>query len=224
VLLRHRDATPATLAHRVAALRSLLRLAHEIGYLAANPGPLLRTRAVPRTIAARILEPDQVVELLAAARTPRDRLVVRVLYVGAVRVSELVGLDWEHVRFHDGAASATINGKGGRTREIALSAGTAAELERFGPEPRAGAIFRTRTGGRLSARDVRRIVIRAARAAGIPGNVSPHWLRHSLATHATARGAPVPMVAAHLGHASIATTSAYLHVRPRPELSQWIDL
>ena len=59
-----------------------------------------------------------------------------------------------------------------------------------------------------------RIVREASQRAGIPANVSTHWLRHAHASHALDRGAPIHLVQATLGHRSVATTSRYLHARP----------
>jgi integrase/recombinase XerD len=61
---------------------------------------------------------------------------------------------------------------------------------------------------------IERIVARAAQRAGIEGRVSPHWLRHAHATHALERGAPIHLVQATLGHASVTITGHYLHARP----------
>ncbi len=60
-----------------------------------------------------------------------------------------------------------------------------------------------------------RIVKAAAKRAGLPPDVSPHWLRRAHASHALDRGTPISLVQATLGHASIATTDKYL--QPRPE-------
>ena len=59
-----------------------------------------------------------------------------------------------------------------------------------------------------------RIVQRAAKRAHLEAGISPHWLRHAHATHALDRGAPIHLVQATLGHASVATTGRYLHARP----------
>jgi integrase/recombinase XerD len=75
-------------------------------------------------------------------------------------------------------------------------------------------IFVSRKGGRLSERTVHDMVKRAAKAAGINENVSPHWLRHAHGSHAIERGASLPEVQATLGHGNIGTTSGYLHARP----------
>jgi integrase/recombinase XerD len=69
-----------------------------------------------------------------------------------------------------------------------------------------------------------RIVAKAAARAGLELSVSPHWLRHSHATHALERGAPIHLVAATLGHASVATTGKYLHARPTDSSSNYLAI
>ena len=76
------------------------------------------------------------------------------------------------------------------------------------------AVFRSRRGGPLDPSRVRRIVYAAARKAGLEQRVSPHWMRHAHASHALDRRAPIHLVQATLGHASVATTGRYLHARP----------
>jgi site-specific recombinase XerD len=66
----------------------------------------------------------------------------------------------------------------------------------------------------LDCSRILQIVREAARRAGIDAPVSPHWLRHAHASHALDHGAPLHLVQATLGHASVATTSRYLHARP----------
>jgi integrase/recombinase XerD len=69
-------------------------------------------------------------------------------------------------------------------------------------------------GGSLDVSQVRRIVYLAARQAGLEQKVSPHWMRHAHASHALDRNAPIHLVQATLGHASVSTTGRYLHARP----------
>jgi integrase/recombinase XerD len=77
-------------------------------------------------------------------------------------------------------------------------------------------VFRSKRSARpLDDRQARRLVVAAAQRAGLPAGVSPHWLRHAHATHAPEHGgASVALVRDSLGHASVATTSRYLHARP----------
>ena len=85
-------------------------------------------------------------------------------------------------------------------------------------------MFRSRRGGHLHPSQLLRIVRRAAKRAGITKAVSPHWLRHGHASHALDRGAPIHLVQATLGHASVATTGRYLHARPSESSSTYLSL
>ena len=117
----------------------------------------------------------------------------------------------------------TVLGKVGKTRAVLLPAGVWHELlARRGAAGPDEPVFRSRTGGPLDPSQVLRIVKAAARRAGIDANVSPHWLRHGHASHALDRGAPVHLVAATLGHASIATTGRYAHARPSDSSSRYL--
>ena len=68
------------------------------------------------------------------------------------------------------------------------------------------------------------IVRQAAKQAGVTGTVSPHWLRHAHASHALDHGAPIHLVQATLGHASVSTTSAYLHARPGDSSARYLTV
>jgi integrase len=83
-------------------------------------------------------------------------------------------------------------------------------------------VFRSRTGGALTARQAQRLVEAAAKRAGLRAGVSPHWLRHAHATPALERGAPIHLVQATLGHASVATTGRYLHARPTDSSARYL--
>jgi hypothetical protein len=130
-----------------------------------------------------------VVALEAVEDRPRDHALIRLLYNGGLRVSELVTLRWRNLV--EGVASVT--GKGAKTRVVRLSRGTWAELQAL------------RTAETIGGDRVFPIT-------DVP--VSPHFLRHSHGTHALRRGADLATVRDTLGHASIATTSRYLHARP----------
>lgn len=219
----------ATTTRRISSLRSLLSFGHRVGYLEINIGAVIQTAPAPNKLAERILEPDEVLRLLAAAsdsprQGARDHLFCRMAYVSGARVSELVRLDWDHVHpASDGGATLTLRVKGGKTRHIWITEGTAAELAGFKPEGAEGPIFRSRYGGRLAVRDAERLVEAAAARAGLR-KVSPHWLRHGHATHSLERGATILEVSSDLGHASVATTSRYLHARPGPGSARFLGL
>ncbi len=119
----------------------------------------------------------------------------------------------------------TVLGKGGKTNTILLPAPVWRCLmsitREAGPDT---AVFCSRKGAHLHPTQVRRIVRKAAKRAGIEKSVSPHWMRHAHASHALDRGAPIHLVQATLAHSSVATTGRYLHARPTESSSTYLPL
>jgi site-specific recombinase XerD len=85
-------------------------------------------------------------------------------------------------------------------------------------------VFRSRQGGALYASQVHRIVKAAAARAGLAAEVSAHWLRNAHASHSLDRGAPIHLVQATLGHASVSTTGRYLHASPSDSSARYIAM
>jgi len=213
----------ATQARRLSALKSLLSFGHRTGYLAVNVGAALRLPKVRGTLAERILDIDAVLHLLAGERNLRNKALLRLLYLGGLRISEACGLRVRDLQPNGDAGQVTVFGKGGKTRVVLLKAGIWTDLARLrGADPDA-AVFRSREGGgALDPSQVHRIVKRAAKRADLSDKVSAHWLRHAHVSHALDRGAPVHLVQATVGHASLATTSRYAHARPTDSSSRYL--
>ncbi len=186
----------------------------------ASPIPKQFKVAVPReTLVERILTVSEVKALIEHEKEPRNRLILKTLYQTGVRVSELCGLRWKDLtpRPEINTVQLTVYGKRGKTRHITLKPELATELEKLREEALGAVpIFTSAQGNPLAPAHIHRIVKRAAAKAQLPSadKVSPHWLRHAHATHALDRGAPLRLVQATLGHASLDTTSKYLHIRP----------
>jgi integrase/recombinase XerD len=217
------DVAPATRARYLSAVKSLLAFGHRIGYLSLDVGALVKLPPVKNTLAERILDEPTTQRILALEPDRRNRAILRLLYAGGLRRSELVGLRWRDLQPRDQSGQVTVFGKGGKTRSVLLPASVWRELLALRGE--AGAddpVFRSRKGGPLDPSQVLRIVRAAAARAGLHAKVSPHWLRHGHATHALERGAPVHLVAATLGHASIATTGKYAHARPTDSSARYL--
>lgn len=157
------------------------------------------------------------------------------LYYGALRLAELSGLKWRNLQQGDSGGILTVFGKGGKTRSVMIPQAIFDEIRALKPE---GAGYddpvfaaRNRWGGpshlsidgRIKPRRVEYMVRDAAIRAGIDKPVSPHWLRHSHATHALDNGAPIHLVQKTLGHSSLASTEKYLHVRPGTSSSTYLD-
>ncbi len=197
-----------TLLRRIASLRTFYRFMEQRGYVEQNPVEVERPRV--RRALPSVLTREEVRRLIESAEGERDRLILRTLYVTGMRVGELCELTWDRVNLED-EVILVRSGKGGKDRVVLIDADTAKLL----------ADLRASTGnsnGRVfpvSPRTVQRIVRAAAKRAGIDKKVTPHTLRHSLATHLLEAGADIRAIQELLGHASLSTTQIYTHVSTR---------
>jgi integrase/recombinase XerD len=215
--------SPAARARRLSAVKSLLAYAHRLGYLPFDVGAPVRLPPVKAALAERIVEPEAVHRLLALEADARNHALLRLLYLGGLRVSEACALRWRDLAPRDDAGQVTVFGKGGRTRVVLLPAGVWRELSALrGSAGQDDPVFRSAKGGHLDPSQVHRVVKAAATRAGLPPGLSAHWLRHAHASHALDRGAPVSLVQATLGHASVATTGRYLHARPNDSSARYL--
>jgi integrase/recombinase XerD len=215
---------PASQNRALTAVKSLLAFGHEVGYLPFNVGAAVKLRPNRDSLAQRILEESEVAKLIEAAREGRDRVLLKLLYVAGVRVSEVCGLQWCDAVPRTEGGQITVFGKGGRTRTVLLKPKVWEQvLSIRGDAGPVDAIFPSRKGGgHLDPSQVRRIVYAAAQKAGLEQKVSPHWMRHAHASHALDRSAPIHLVQATLGHASVSTTGRYLHARPTESSSFYL--
>ncbi len=218
--LTDRGLAPATVRRRLAAARAFLR--HRAGEGARTIGvrdvPLPRERRrVPRALTA-----EQTIKLVEMPdATPlglRDRAALELLYGAGLRVSELVGLRPQDVDRETGLVRCL--GKGSRERIVPCGRGATDAVTRYlvrgrpflGPVPQRDALVLNNRGRRISRQGVFDIVRRHAAAAGLPGWVGPHSLRHAFATHLVEGGCDLRTVQELLGHQRIGTTEIYTHV------------
>jgi integrase/recombinase XerC len=155
---------------------------------------------------------------VAEAVRCRDQAILELLYATGVRVSELCGLDLDHVDRERHVVR--VVGKGGKERSVPYGLPAAQALDRYVSTAR-GMLARSSSGralllgskgARINPRVVRRIVtmrLAASEAGAVHG---PHALRHSAATHLLEGGADLRSVQELLGHATLATTQIYTHV------------
>lgn len=157
---------------------------------------------------------------LAEERKLRDAALLEVAYSSGLRVSELVGLDLEHLRL-DLNLVRVAKGKGGKERLVPLGQKAAQAVRdylavraKFLAKKRAAAdaLFLSQKGGRLSARQVERIVAQSLGDLQVGRRVSTHALRHAMATHLLEGGADLRSVQEMLGHESLSTTQKYTHL------------
>lgn len=224
VELEQGNLKPASQNRALTAVKSLLSFGQETGYLPFNVGSAVKLRPNRDSLAQRILEESEVSKLIEAAPEGRNRVLLKLLYIAGVRVGELCGLKWCDAMPRTEGGQITVFGKRGKTRTILLKPKFWSQLLSIRGEAGAvDAIFRSRKGGgHLDASQVRRIVYTAAKKAGLEQKVSPHWMRHAHASHALDRRAPIHLVQATLGHASVSTTGRYLHARPTESSSFYL--
>ena len=225
------DAHPALSAssagRAVVAVRGLHRFALREGLVTVDVAheitPPMPAQRLPKAISV-----DDVERLLEAASfndTPlaiRDRALIEVLYGTGARISEAVGLALEDVDL--AGRSVTLAGKGGKQRRVPLGSYAIAAVEAYlvrarpllsengCPRSRRVRCFLNARGGPLSRQSAWAVLRAAAERAGLRGDLSPHTLRHSFATHLMEGGADVRVVQELLGHASVTTTQIYTRV------------
>lgn len=219
--------SPNTQRTAIASVKSLLSFANKIGVIPENVGRIMNFPKARDTLSERILSEEEVKTILSLETSQRNRAIMTLLYFGGLRVSELCQLLWKDLQPRGKSGQVTVYGKGGKTRTVLLNADVFHQVEQLrGDANLDDFVFRSRQGDQqgqnLDRSQVYRIVSAAAKRAGIQAPVSPHWLRHAHATHSLERGAPIHLVQQTLGHASIATTSRYLHARPNDSSSLYL--
>lgn len=216
---------PTTINRRMAAAKSLLSFAHRIGYLPFNVGAAVRTMPVRPDLASRTLTREQVNKLIDAVPLHRDRAMLKTIYQTGCRAAEACGIRAKDLRQRPQGGQITVYGKRGKERTILISPVLYRELAAMiqpGQEDSELPLFPNRHGKAVSPRYVQKVIEAAAKKAKL-GKVSPHWLRHSHATHAVDNGCPLPVVRDTLGHASLTVTSRYVHALPHTSSSQFLN-
>ena len=211
--------------YHLIALRSFLRFCAKRNWETLQPDKieLARTKRPQVTF----LTSEELERLTSQPDTSklnglRDRAILELLFSSGLRVSELVGLDRDHVNLK--RREFMVRGKGQKDRPIFISPEAADWIQKYldmrtdNTKPMfirySGSKQVDNSGNftRLTARSIQRMVSRYAKLAGITKHVSPHTLRHSFATDLLMNGADLRSVQAMLGHSNIATTQIYTHV------------
>ncbi|MCS7040666.1 MAG: site-specific tyrosine recombinase XerD [Anaerolineae bacterium] len=222
--MREREYAGTTIARKSAAVRSFFAFLLSQHRLTADPTAELDAPKVTRSL-PQALSPGEV-ELLLAAPDPstpiglRDKALLELLYATGLRVSEVVGLDLDDVDLQSGTLRCV--GKGNKERVLPLYQRVLNVLRDYVTIARPHlqvredeqAFFLNHRGQRLTRQGLWLIIKQYVDRAGIQGEVTPHTLRHSFATHLLRGGADIREVQHLLGHAQIATTQIYTHVSP----------
>ncbi|MBB2974619.1 integrase/recombinase XerC [Microbacterium endophyticum] len=218
----------ATVARRTSSVKAFFSWSVESGHAPTDPalrlGAPKRGRTLPRVATAGaladVLNKEHDAGVSGDPIVLRDGAILETLYGSGMRVSELCGLNLEDVDLS--RRTARVNGKGAKERVVPFGAPAASAIDAYRVRARptllargdgeSTALFLGARGGRLGPRAAYDVVSRLVSPAVGGGDVGPHALRHSAATHLLDGGADLRAVQEILGHASLGTTQIYTHV------------
>ena len=222
--LNEKQYSKATIARKLATLRSFYKFLVKRGRLGSNPVLLVRTPKQDKKL-PHFLEFHQVKKLLETPPADtwlgaRDRAIMETLYSTGIRVSELVALNMDDIDFLGEVVH--VRGKGKKERITPISSTALQVIQQYMEFRNRRAansdnfdskvLFVNKHGNRLSTRSVRRKMDKYLKMAGLDPSISPHTLRHSFATHMLNNGADLRSVQELLGHQSLSTTQIYTHL------------
>ena len=214
--LRSKQHRPRSMARKISSIRSFFKFLQREKFIKNNPAALLMTPKLDK-ILPKFLAEEEMVKFIEAPASQevsgkRDRAILETLYSTGIRVSELVGLNTDHVDLIGNVAR--VAGKGKKERLVPLGDKAIEAIRDYLTHRGSSttAVFLNKNGTRLTARSICNIVNKYILATSTHNHISPHVMRHSFATHLLNRGADLRSVQELLGHANLSTTQIYTHV------------
>ncbi|MEO8051881.1 MAG: tyrosine-type recombinase/integrase [Acidobacteriota bacterium] len=219
--LYDRKLDPISIRRKLAAVRSFFQFLLREKSVPANAARVLRTPKAPKRVPI-VPTAEQTNNLMDGVgedkferpHPERDVALFELLYGCGLRVSELVGLNFDDFDLRE--RWIRVRGKGRKERQVPYGEKASAALKNYLGQrsARAGerALLLNHRGGRLSDRGAREIVKFYARMISGDASLHPHSLRHAYATHLLADGADLRAIQELLGHARLATTQKYTQV------------
>jgi integrase/recombinase XerC len=214
-----KKASSRTILRRLSALRSFYRHAIRENWVVENPMEEIDSPKKEKRLPVSITY-EQVQHLFSQPDISnylgfRDRAIMELFYSSGLRLSEVAGLN---LRDFD-AKNLILNifGKGKKQRQAPITATAADWLTRYLNHPERnekemGPIFLNKHGTRLTPRSIDRNFAAYLKASGLSERVTPHTIRHTIATHWLENGMDLKTIQLLLGHTSLATTTIYTHV------------
>lgn len=228
--LAEKQVKKRTIVRRLSSLRTFFKYCVRQGLLEKSPAEELESPKLDKRIPLS-LSYDQIQRLFDQPDTAsylgfRDRCIMELFYSSGLRVSELVALDRQD--FDAESLLVKLKGKGKKERVIPITKNAADWIVNYLEHPERHrdfdghlaqvddqAIFLNRIGTRLTTRSVDRKFDKYLTESGLAGKVTPHTIRHTIATHWLENGMDLKTIQLLLGHTSLATTTIYTHVSPK---------
>ncbi|MBI5665414.1 MAG: tyrosine recombinase XerC [Nitrospirae bacterium] len=217
--LHHKNLKKSSISRKLASIRSYFKYLHREGHVKKNPAKLVASPKLPKTL-PRFLDIDETFNLMDSPKggtfiPTRDKAFLELLYSSGLRVSELTSLDVVDLDIKESLVR--VKGKGRKERIVPIGSKAMEAIQNYLPErislkKKSPALFLNNRGGRLTQRSVRRILVAYSRMINLKGDISPHTLRHTFATHLLHEGADLRSIQELLGHSSLSTTQKYTHV------------
>ncbi|MEI6806301.1 MAG: site-specific tyrosine recombinase/integron integrase [Myxococcaceae bacterium] len=199
-----------SVARKLSAIKSFMRWCVKEGHLVNSVADLIEHPKLPQSL-PKSVSVDEAFALCEPPDQIRNRALIELLYASGLRVSELVALNIEHIDLN--SKLVRVMGKGQKERLVPFHDTCASALKiLMADTPSQMPLFTGTQGARMNVRVVRRLLAEYGKSLGIGGNMFPHRLRHSFATHLLENGADLKAIQEMLGHASISTTQRYTEV------------
>ncbi|HZK40557.1 MAG TPA: site-specific tyrosine recombinase/integron integrase [Atribacterota bacterium] len=226
VYLKKCDYSVRSICRKISTIRSFFKFLSREGMVDINPTINLITPKIVKKLPS-FLYLEEINKLI---ETPpgqtilgiRDKAILELLYGTGMRVGELVNLSIHDIDLYE--KTVRVFGKGSKERILPLGNPSIKAVKKYLTvrnifrknisidKNDQNALLLNRFGGRLSARSIRRLIIKYMKIAGFNKKISPHVLRHSFATHLLGGGADLRSVQELLGHESLSTTQIYTHI------------
>ncbi len=217
---RHRQGVSGrSLQRNLSAIRRLYRYLLKEGMVINNPAEGITAPKSPRKL-PKVLDVDQTVQLVEIKDddplATRDRAILELFYSSGLRLSELTGLNIQHLDVSDRLI--TVKGKGNKTRVLPVGKQALVAIKNWlairneFAKSDEQALFVSQRGSRISTRSIQSRLKEWAIKQGLPSHVHPHILRHSFASHLLESSGDLRAIQELLGHADISTTQVYTHL------------
>lgn len=219
-----------TIARRLSTLRSFFKYSQAKGLIAKNPVEDLENPKLDKKIPASIAY-DQIIRLFSQPDLTsylgfRDRTMMELFYSSGLRISELAALNRNDVDLIE--LSILLKGKGKKERVVPITNQAATWIRRYldhserfentdGHRAQADseALFLNKLGTRLTTRSIDRLFAQYLQKSGLAAKITPHTIRHTIATHWLENGMDLKTIQIILGHSSLSTTTIYTQVSPK---------